>query len=236
MGMLALRPYLIPEASRFSFADLVLEHWAHRQSLEPWLDQRWAWLAAHDYHLWFAAAVLPGVIVVSTVQGVDRHTPWRVAHAPLGWLAGAAFGYVLYDSLRAESWPLAVMMPATFSFIAGALGGRLRVRVGSSGDFVTMLATARIAELKELCAGTPSARHFEEGGERMLASILGTLAPGGRASSTDCRDRRGSFFGTSVDPRRHGFAMDAFYRQSGGGAQGADFVLDEHRYPRDTVV
>src|SRR3546814_4833115 len=40
-----------------------------------------------------------------------------------------------------------------------------------------MLASAKIVELKQLCAGTPAARFFEEGGERMLASILGTLAP-----------------------------------------------------------
>src|SRR3546814_6089072 len=40
-----------------------------------------------------------------------------------------------------------------------------------------MLASAKLGELKQLCAGTPAARYFEEGGERMLASILGTLAP-----------------------------------------------------------
>lgn len=40
-----------------------------------------------------------------------------------------------------------------------------------------MLAEAKLVELKQLCAGTPAARFFEEGGERMLASILGTLAP-----------------------------------------------------------
>jgi type IV secretory pathway TraG/TraD family ATPase VirD4 len=40
-----------------------------------------------------------------------------------------------------------------------------------------MLASAKIGELKQLCVGTPAARYFEEGGERMLASILGTLAP-----------------------------------------------------------
>src|SRR3546814_13495570 len=51
------------------------------------------------------------------------------------------------------------------------------LKLGNSDDFVTMLASAKIGELKQLCAGTPAARFFEEGGERMLASILGTLAP-----------------------------------------------------------
>src|SRR3546814_11123575 len=51
------------------------------------------------------------------------------------------------------------------------------LRLGSTDDFVTMLASAKLGELKQLCAGTPAARYFAEGGERMLASILGTLAP-----------------------------------------------------------
>jgi hypothetical protein len=325
--------HYIPDESRFAFADLVREHWAHRSALEPWLERRWAWLANHNYHLWFAAAALPGVIVVSIVQGVDRRTAWPLLHAPLGWLAGAVLGYMLYGSFRSESWPLAVMMPATFAFLGGAIaarlaawprrirhlrgtrirtfhggrGGRLWARMtggvtlagvplsredetmhvaaigatgsgkstalrglmadalrrgdrhvvadpdgasmsafhspgdiilnpfdrrcarwdllgeierpsdyaflaqsllphlgqgdhdqwisyaqqllagamenfvtlqlGSSGDFAEMLASAKLAELKQLCAGTPAARFFEEGGERMLASILGTLTP-----------------------------------------------------------
>jgi len=323
----------IPVDSRFAFADLVREHWAHRDHLEPWIEQRWAWLAAHSYHLWFALAALPGVVAVSIVQGIDRRTAWPLAHAPLGWAAGAVLGYILYASFRADSWPLAVMMPATFAFLGGAIaarlaawprkikhlrgtrvrmftggrGARLRARVaggvtlagiplsredetmhvaaigatgsgkstalrglmadairrgerhvvadpdgasmsaffspgdillnpfdqrcarwdllgeierpsdyaflaqsllphlgtgdhdqwinyaqqllagamenfvtlqlGSSGDFAAMLAGATLGELKQLCAGTPAARYFEEGGERMLASILGTLSP-----------------------------------------------------------
>ena len=324
---------LIPADGRFAFIDLVREHWAHRHVLEPWLDQRWAWLAAHNYHLWFALAALPGVIAVSIVQGVDRRTALPVLHAPLGWLAGGALGYVLYGNFRNDSWPLAVMMPATFAFLGGAIaarlaampgkirylrgtrvltfhggrGGRLWARMtggvalagvrlsredetmhvaaigatgsgkstalrglmadalrrgdrhivadpdgasmsafhspgdiilnpfdrrsarwdllgeierpsdyaflaqsllphlgqgdhdqwisyaqqllagamenfvtlqlGNSRDFAEMLASAKLTELKQLCAGTPASRYFEEGGERMLASILGTLAP-----------------------------------------------------------
>lgn len=324
---------LIPAEDRFAFVDLVREHWAHRHILEPWLDQRWAWLAVHHYHLWFAAAAFPGVLAVSIVQGGDRRTAWPLLHGPLGWLGGAMLGYMLYGSFRGDSWPLAVMMPATFAFLGGAIGarlaalprkvkhlrgtrlrlvaggwaGRLRarltngvtlagvplsredetmhiaaigatgsgkstalralmadairrgdrqvvadpdgasmsaffapgdiilnpfdrrcarwdllaeierpsdyafiaqsllphfgagdhdqwityaqqlvagamenfvtLRLGTSEDFVTMLASAKIGELKQLCAGTPAARYFEEGGERMLASILGTLAP-----------------------------------------------------------
>ncbi|MBN8816318.1 MAG: type IV secretion system DNA-binding domain-containing protein [Sphingomonas sp.] len=324
---------LLPAEDRFGFADLVREHWAHRDHLEPWIEQRWAWLAAHSYHLWFALAAFPGVIAVSIVQGIDRRTAWPLLHAPLGWAAGAVLGYMLYGSLRADSWPLAVMMPATFAFLGGAIaarlatwprkikhlrgtrvrmftggrGARLRARVtggvtlagvplsredetmhvaaigatgsgkstalrglmadairrgdrhvvadpdgasmsaffspgdivlnpfdrrcarwdllgeierpsdyaflaqsvlphlgtgdhdqwisyaqqllagamenfvtlqlGSSEDFAAMLAGATLAELKQLCAGTPAARYFEEGGERMLASILGTLSP-----------------------------------------------------------
>ncbi|MGY4395346.1 hypothetical protein ACVWZA_000507 [Sphingomonas sp. UYAg733] len=324
---------LIPAEDRFAFTDLVREHWAHRQILEPWLEQRWAWLAVHHYHLWFAAAVFPGVIAVSIVQGGDRRTAWPLLHGPLGWFCGAILGYMLYGSFRGDSWPLAVVMPATFAFLGGAIGarlaalprkvkhlrgtrlrlaaggrvGRLRARLlhgialagvplsredeamhvaaigatgsgkstalralmadavrrgdrqvvadpdgasmtaffspgdiilnpfdrrcarwdllaeierpsdyafvaqsllphfgvgdhdqwityaqqllagalenfvtlqlGTSEDFVTMLASGKIGELKQLCAGTPAARYFEEGGERMLASILGTLAP-----------------------------------------------------------
>src|SRR3546814_8161854 len=61
--------------------------------------------------------------------------------------------------------------------LAGALENFVTLRLGSTDDFVTMLASAKLGELKQLCAGTPAARYFEEGGERMLASILGTLAP-----------------------------------------------------------
>ncbi|MEO8723933.1 MAG: type IV secretion system DNA-binding domain-containing protein [Sphingobium sp.] len=61
--------------------------------------------------------------------------------------------------------------------VAGAMENFVTLQLGTSEDFVTMLASAKIGELKQLCAGTPAARYFEEGGERMLASILGTLAP-----------------------------------------------------------
>jgi hypothetical protein len=324
---------LIPTEDRFALVDLLREHWTHRHALEPWLEQRWAWLALHRYHLWFAAAALPGVLAIAIVQGGDRRTLWPLLHGPLGWLGGAMSGYLLYGSFSHDSWPLAVMMPGTFGFLGGAvaarlaawprkekhlrgtrlrtyaggwwsglharLNGRVRLagvalsredetmhvavigatgsgkstalralmadalrrgdrqvvadpdgasmgafhapgdiilnpfdprcahwdllseierpgdyaflaqsllpylgggdhdqwityaqqllaaamenfvtlRLGSTEDFVTMLANAKISELKALCAGTPAARYFEEGGERMLASILGTLAP-----------------------------------------------------------
>lgn len=325
--------YLIPADGRFAFADLMREHWAHRQALEPWLDQRWAWLALHGYHLWFALAALPGVIAAAIVQGADRRTFWPLVHAPVGWLGGSVLGYWLYASFRADSWPLAVMMPAAFGFLGGAIaarlaasprkvthlrgtrvgafnggrGGRLwarlaggvtlagvplsredetmhiaaigatgsgkstalralmadairrgdrqvvadpdgaamsaffepgdvilnpfdrrcarwdllgeierpgdhaflaqsvlphlgigehdqwisyaqqllaaalenfgRLGLGTTSDLITMLASGSVAELKLLCQGTAAARYFEQGGEKMLASILGTLAP-----------------------------------------------------------
>lgn len=324
---------LIPPGAAFAMADLVREHWAHRDHLEPWLDARWAWLALHNYHLWFALAALPGVVAVSMVQSIDRKTAWPIRYAPLGWLGGGALGLWLYQSFRADSWPLAVMMPATFGFLGGVIaarlgswsgrakhlrgtrmrvlssgrGGRLRARLtggvtlagvpltaedetmhvavigatgsgkstalralmadavrrgdrqvvadpegaamaaffqdgdiilnpfdrrcarwdllseveqpsdhafiaqsllphlgtgdhdqwityaqqllaalietwlgygsGTTGQFIAMLGTATVDELKERCVGTPAARYFEKGGERMLASILGTLAP-----------------------------------------------------------
>lgn len=320
----------IPVDSQFAFADLVREHWVHRHALEPWLDRRWAWLALHGYHLWFVLAVLPGVVAAAIVQGVDRRTFWPLVHAPLGWLGGSALGYWLYTSFRADSWPLAVMMPAAFAFLGGAIaarlaavprkvkhlrgtrmgvftGGRLHARLtggvtlagvplsredetmhvaaigatgsgkstalrglmadairrgdrhvvadpegtamdsffapgdvilnpfdrhcarwnllaeierpgdhaflaqsllphlgvgdhdqwityaqqllaaaldnfvrlglGTTSDLVTLLTSGSIAELKLLCGGTAAARYFEPGGEKMLASILGTLAP-----------------------------------------------------------
>ena len=323
----------IPAADTFAMIDLVREHWAHRHAIEPWLEERWAWLALHRYHLWFALAALPGVAAASVVQACDRRTGWPILYAPVGWLGGGVLGLWLYRSFQADSWPLAVMMPATFSFLLGAIAARLggwsrssthlrgtrlrmptaawvgnirarltnkvalagvpltgedetmhvavvgatgsgkstalralmadalrrddrqvvadpegsamsvffqdddiilnpfdrrsarwdllaeveqasdyaflaqsllphlgdghhdqwisyaqqmlaalienwvRCDLGSSGAFVDMLAGATIAELKTACTGTPAARYFEEGGERMLASILGTLAP-----------------------------------------------------------
>ncbi|QKS01865.1 type IV secretion system DNA-binding domain-containing protein [Sphingomonas sp. CL5.1] len=323
----------VPADSRFGFVDLAWEHWAHRHALEPWLEQRWAWLALHGYHLWFALAMLPGNVAVAIVQSVDRRTFWPLLYAPLGWLGGIVLGYWLYTSFRTDSWPLAVMMPAAFAFLGGAVaarlaamprkvthlrgtrmggftgrrGGRLRARLtggvalagvplsredetmhvaaigatgsgkstalralmgdalrrgdrhivadpegasmdvflapgdvilnpfhtrcarwdllaeierpgdhaflaqsllphlgigehdqwityaqqllaaalenfgrmglGTTSDLINMLASGSIAELKLLCQGTAAARYFEPGGERMLASILGTLAP-----------------------------------------------------------
>jgi hypothetical protein len=323
----------IPADGQFAFVDLVREHWAHRDALQPWLDRRWAWLAVHNYHLWFAVAAAPGVLAIAIVMGIGHRSTWPIVVAPLGWLAGTGAGDLLYLSFRQDSWPLAVMMPATFAFLGGAVaarlaawpdkvrhlrgtqvrpsgGGRLRrlharlagrvtlagvplsledetmhvaaigatgtgkstalralmagairrgdrhvvadpegsamaaffrdgdiilnpfdrrcarwdlfaeieapsdyaflassllphlghgdhdqwisyaqrmladtlenfvtLGLGSTDDYVATLAGAKLSELKELCAGTPSARYFEEGGERMLASILGTLAP-----------------------------------------------------------
>lgn len=117
--------HLVPPDGRFALADLVREHWAHRHALQPWLDQRWAWLAVHGYHLWFAVAALPGVIAVAIVQGADRRTLWPLVHAPIGWLGGSVLGYWLYTSFRADSWPLAVMMPASFGFLGGAIAAWL---------------------------------------------------------------------------------------------------------------
>jgi len=324
---------IVPVDGRFALADLVREHWAHRHALEPWLEQRWAWLALHGYHFWFALAVLPGAIAAAVVQGVDRRTLWPLVHAPVGWAGGSTLGYWLYTSFRTDSWPLAVMMPAAFGFLGGAIaarlaasprkvthlrgtrvgiftgqrGGRLKARLsggvtlagvpltredetmhvaaigatgsgkstalralmadatrrgdrqvvadpdgaamsaffepgdvilnpfdrrcarwdllgeierpgdhaflaqsvlphlgigehdqwityaqqllaaalenfgrlglGTTNDLIAMLASGSVAELRLLCQGTAAARYFEQGGEKMLASILGTLAP-----------------------------------------------------------
>ena len=116
---------VVPPDARFALADLVREHWAHRHALEPWLEQRWAWLALHGYHLWFALATLPGIIAAAIVQGVDRRTFWPLVYAPIGWVGGGALGLWLYASFRADSWPLAVMMPAAFGFLGGAIAARL---------------------------------------------------------------------------------------------------------------
>lgn len=324
---------LIPVSDRFAMVDLAREHWAHRHSLEPWLDVRWAWLALHHYHLWFALAAFPGVVAAGIVQAFDRRTVLPLLLGPIGWLDGGAFGYALYGEFRTDSWTLAVPMPATFGFLGGVVaarlgawprrfthlrgtrmrtftggrGGRLRASLtkgvtlagvpltaedetmhvavigatgsgkstalralmadairrgdrqvvadpegasmsafykegdiilnpfdtrcarwdllseieqpsdyaflaqsllphlgtgdhdqwityaqqllsaalenwvthdsGSFDEFVTILSVGNVATLKSLCAGTPAARYFEQGGERMLASILGTLAP-----------------------------------------------------------
>lgn len=116
---------LIPLDGQFAVADLVREHWAHRHALEPWLEQRWAWLALHGYHLWFALAAFPGTIAAAIVQGVDRRTFWPLVYTPFGWLGGSALGFWLYTSFQADSWPLAVMMPAAFGFLGGTIAARL---------------------------------------------------------------------------------------------------------------
>lgn len=324
---------LIPIESQFAFADLVREHWAHREALEPWLSRRWAWLALHRYPLWFTLATLPGVVAIAIVQGIGKRTTWPLLLAPLGWLGGGGIGYLLYHDFQGISWPAAVMMPATFAFLGGAIGARLAamprrtrhirgtkirtfrfgrlwrawaratgrvtlagvplsredetmhvaaigatgsgkstalralmsdamlrgdrhivadpegtamsmfrkggdiilnpfhpdcarwdllaeieapsdyaflaaslfphlgrgdqdqwityaqqllagalenfvtLELGGSEEFAAIMGSGRIDELKALCAGTPASRYFEPGGERMLASILGTLAP-----------------------------------------------------------
>ena len=140
-GCWPLVRHVVPVDGRFALSDLVREHWAHRHALEPWLEQRWAWLALHGYHLWFALAALPGVIAAAIVQGADRRTFWPLVHAPFGWLGGSALGYWLYTSFRADSWALAVMMPAAFGFLGGAIGARLAV----SPRKVTHLRGTRVA-------------------------------------------------------------------------------------------
>ncbi|MDB5737346.1 MAG: type secretion system protein VirD4 [Sphingomonas bacterium] len=61
--------------------------------------------------------------------------------------------------------------------LAAALENFGRMGLGTTSDLITMLASGSIPELKLLCQGTAAARYFEPGGEKMLASILGTLAP-----------------------------------------------------------
>ena len=61
--------------------------------------------------------------------------------------------------------------------LAGALETFVTLDLGGSDEFAAMMGSGRIDELRALCAGTPASRYFEPGGERMLASILGTLAP-----------------------------------------------------------
>jgi len=324
--------FQIPVESRFDMADLAAEHWAHRDTLQPWFDRRWDWLASRGYHLWFALAALPGALAVGLVQAIDRRNPWALLQAAFGWAVGAAIGYSMFDAFRGDSPTLAVMMPATFAFLGGAIGARLgamsgprhlrgtrlasawparvgramvryrgrvalagvplaradetmhvaaigatgsgkstalrglmrdalvrgdrhvvadpesaslnafgavgdvilnpfdprcarwdllaeierpsdfaflstsllphlgqgdhdqwisyaqqllagtlenfwTLKLGTSDDFIEMLSSAKLGELRQLCIGTPAARYFEEGGERMLASIMGTMAP-----------------------------------------------------------
>src|SRR3546814_19457498 len=93
----------IPADAQFAFADLVREHWVHRDALQPWLDRRWAWLAMHAYHLWFALATLPGCIAVAVVQGLARRPAWPIIHAPLGWRAGTSPGYNPFRRFPADN-------------------------------------------------------------------------------------------------------------------------------------
>ncbi len=332
-GCWPLIRFQIPVGSRFDMADLVAEHWAHREAVQPWMGQRWAWLAAHGYHLWFALAALPGAIAVGLVQALDRRNVWALLHAVIGWAVGGAIGYSLFDAFRHDDPAFAVPMPAIFAFLGGAIGARLgamagasrhlrgtklkaamptwlgrawaphggrvalagvplaradetmhvatigatgsgkstalrglmrdalsrgdrqvvadpegaslrafhaegdiilnpfdarcarwdllaeierpsdfaflstsllphlgqgdhdqwisyaqqllagalenfwTLKLGTSDDFIDMLASAKLGQLRQLCVGTPAARYFEEGGERMLASIMGTMAP-----------------------------------------------------------
>ena len=164
----------IPADGRFAMIDLVREHWDHRRLLEPWLDQRWAWLAARSYHLWFALAALPGVTTVSFVQGFNRRTVWPLLVAPAGWLAGAGLGYLLFRSFCADSWPLAVMMPATFAF----LGGVVAARLAAPPRKVTLLRGTRLRSFTGGRGGRLRARLGHDGcvvrsaGERPLSTEL----------------------------------------------------------------
>lgn len=115
-----VRSYIPPEA-RFAMVDLVREHWAHRHRLEL----RSEWLALNHYHLWFALAVLPGDVAAAIVQAFDRRSGTPFLSGPIGWLAGSVLGYVLYRNFRTDSWPLAVMMPATFACLGGVVAARL---------------------------------------------------------------------------------------------------------------
>ena len=49
--------------------------------------------------------------------------------------------------------------------------------LGSSDAFLLAMAAASQERLAVLCEGTPAHRYFEDGNERMLGSIMGTLAP-----------------------------------------------------------
>src|SRR5687768_12916371 len=74
-----------PPDARFQFADLLVEHWAHRKQLEPWLGQRWAWLAMNGYGTWFSLAALPGVLVAGVLLAVTTRCPLALLAAPVGW-------------------------------------------------------------------------------------------------------------------------------------------------------
>nr|WP_172339661.1 type IV secretion system DNA-binding domain-containing protein [Novosphingobium sp. SG751A] len=107
--------------------DLVFEHWRHRDQLEPWLGQRWLWLAAHRYHLFFALAALPGALAIGAVQAVDRRTAWPLLTAPIGWVGGGLVGLWLYADFITAMPTLAVMLPALLAYLGGAVAARLGV-------------------------------------------------------------------------------------------------------------
>src|SRR3546814_11341015 len=66
----------------------------------------------------------------------------------MGWAVGGLSGLLLFDSFRRVSWPLAVMMPAVFSFLGGAIGARLGAMSRASRHLrrtkVTSSASARL--------------------------------------------------------------------------------------------
>lgn len=144
---------LIPIESQFAFADLVREHWVHREMLEPWLSRRWAWLALHRYPLWFTLAVLPGILSIAIVQGIAKRTAWPLLHAPLGWLGGGGIGYLLYRDFQSVNWPAAVMMPAVLAFLGGAIGARLAAMPRRTRHIRgTKIRTFRFGRLRRLWA------------------------------------------------------------------------------------
>jgi hypothetical protein len=52
-----------------------------------------------------------------------------------------------------------------------------RHQLGSSDAFFEAMATADKEKLAQLCEGTSAHRYFESGNEKMLGSVMGTLAP-----------------------------------------------------------
>lgn len=50
-------------------------------------------------------------------------------------------------------------------------------QIGSSDAFLDAMATADKGKLAQLCEGTAAHRYFESGNEKMLGSVMGTLAP-----------------------------------------------------------
>lgn len=115
----------IPLDARFAIRDLLFEHWRHRDQIEPWLDRRWLWLAANHYHLFFALAALPGAVTIGAVQAVDRRIGWPLLTAPVGWASGGLAGLWLYRDFISAAPMLAVILPALFAYLGGAMAARL---------------------------------------------------------------------------------------------------------------